>query len=140
MDNISTGERSHVMSLVKSKDTKPELFIRKFIHSKGFRFRIHDKRLPGKPDIVLKKYRTVVFVHGCFWHGHKSTKCKLARIPKSNVEFWSTKIANNAIRDSRNKRALRKLGWKVLQIWECQVKSPAMLNKLINDITHPDLI
>ena len=133
MDNITKEQRSAVMSLVKSRDTKPEVLVRKFLHYCGFRFRLHDKNLPGKPDIVLRKYRTVVLIHGCFWHGHKSGRCRLARIPKSNIEFWKKKIIENAMRDQRNKKMLKKLGWHVIEVWECQLRKP-ILNRLAESI------
>lgn len=135
MDNISTARRSWVMSLVKSKNTKPELVVRKFLFSYGFRYRIHNSKYPGKPDIILSKYRTVIFVHGCFWHGHRSKRCKLARMPKSNIDFWENKIYQNEMRDKRNRTALKKLGWKVVQIWECQLKDKSTLLNLIDIIT-----
>lgn len=133
MDNITKEKRSAVMSLVKSRDTKPEVLVRKFLHSRGFRFRLHDKYLPGKPDIVLRKYGTIILVHGCFWHGHKSKKCRLARIPKSNVQFWKEKIMKNALRDKRNKAILKRLGWCVIEVWECQLRE-STLNRLVADI------
>jgi DNA mismatch endonuclease, patch repair protein len=127
VDNLSKDERSKIMSLVKSRNTKPELLVRKFLHSKGLRFRLHRKNLPGKPDIVLNKFKTVVFVHGCFWHGHNSKKCKLARTPKSNVEFWQNKVAYNRKRDTKNIQLLKKTGWNVIVIYECQIKSKPSL-------------
>ena len=138
MDNISKEERSEVMRLVKSRDTKPELLVRKFLHSCGFRFRLHDKKLPGRPDIVLPKYRTVVFVHGCFWHGHASSNCKFARTPKSNIAFWLDKVRTNSRRDSKNVRRLRKEGWKVIVIYECQLvkKEPPVLLRVVEKIKN----
>jgi DNA mismatch endonuclease (patch repair protein) len=121
VDNVSKKRRSEVMSCVKSKDTGPEMRVRQFLHSHGFRYRLHVKDLPGKPDIVLPKYRKVLFVNGCFWHGHEGPNCKLARIPKSNVKFWKSKIQKNHERDSVNTKKLEKLGWKVLVVWECQI-------------------
>jgi DNA mismatch endonuclease (patch repair protein) len=122
-DIYSREKRSEVMSKIRSKNTKPELVVRKFLFSKGFRFRIHQKNLPGSPDIVLKKYKTVVFVHGCFWHGHPSSKCKIFKMPKSNIVFWETKIKKNQTRHKKAEYALKKLNWKSITIWECELSS-----------------
>lgn len=119
-DTLSKEERSRVMAKIKSRDTKPEKKVRSLLFSLGFRFRLCQKNLPGKPDIVLKKYRTVIFVHGCFWHGHEN--CKNARIPKSNVEFWKNKIERNKQRFAEVSRQLQEQGWKVVVIWECETK------------------
>ena len=108
------------MRAVKSDDTKPEMIVRKAIHRKGFRYRLHDKKLPGKPDLVFPRYKTVVFVHGCFWHWHG---CPRSRMPKSNTEYWEKKIGRNTERDKTNKKALENMGWKVLIIWECSLES-----------------
>jgi DNA mismatch endonuclease (patch repair protein) len=113
--------RSYNMSQIKGKNTKPEILVRKFLHSKGFRFRLHDSKLPGKPDIILPKYKTAIFVHGCFWHGHKN--CKYFVIPKTRAEWWLSKINGNIANDKKKQAALKKSGWKVLNIWECQLKS-----------------
>lgn len=120
-DHLTKIERSKNMAAIKSKNTSPEIAIRKILHSEGFRYRLHDKKLPGKPDLVFKKYRTVIFVHGCFWHQHKN--CKRANIPKSNVDYWITKISKNVQRDKGHLKELRKKGWRVLTVWECQVKN-----------------
>lgn len=120
-DVFTPEKRSEVMRAVKSGDTKPELALRKALHALGYRYRLHVKDLPGKPDLVLPKYRTVIFVHGCFWHGHS---CKRgARVPKSNIDYWVEKIARNKARDRKNAAALRKLGWRVITLWECQLKT-----------------
>lgn len=124
--------RSYNMSQVKSKDTKPEMLVRKYLHAHGFRYKLYDKTLPGKPDIVLPKYKTVVFVHGCFWHGHKN--CKYATIPKTRTEWWTQKINRNKELDKINSAKLRKLGWKVLVVYECslkKVKAEKTLGKLV---------
>lgn len=123
--------RSYNMSMIKGKDTKPEIIVRKFLHSKGFRYRLHRKDLPGKPDIVLPKYRTVIFINGCFWHGHKN--CKYFVIPKTRTEFWLNKINGNVNNDKRKVRVLRNNNWKVIVLWECQLrqkKNLKTLNKL----------
>lgn len=106
------------MSRIRGQDTKPEMLVRRFLHGGGFRFRLHARDLPGRPDIVLPKYRTVVFVEGCFWHGHS---CQKGRIPGTNPDFWHAKIATNQARDRRNHRLLKEKGWRVLRIWECQL-------------------
>jgi len=107
------------MSHVRSKNTKPELFLRSSLHRMGFRFRIHSKKLPGRPDLTLNKYRAVIFVNGCFWHGHK--RCRKATIPVSNRRFWKSKIEKNIMRDRKIHREIRRLGWRVFVVWECQL-------------------
>lgn len=108
------------MSRIKGKDTKPELLVRKFLHAQGFRYKLHDKSLPGKPDLVLPKYKTVIFIHGCFWHGH--ARCKYFTIPKTRTQWWINKININKANDAKAVKALRKEGWKVLVVWGCQLK------------------
>uniref|UniRef100_UPI00384FC5FD very short patch repair endonuclease n=1 Tax=Methanobrevibacter smithii TaxID=2173 RepID=UPI00384FC5FD len=120
VDKVSKEVRSYNMSRIRSKDTKPEILVRSYLFSKGLRFRKNDKRYPGSPDIVLPKYKTIVFVHGCFWHLHE--ECKYAVMPKSNVEFWKKKLYENKERDERNQKELEKLGWKVITVWECELK------------------
>lgn len=119
-DIFSSEKRSNIMSKISGKNTKPEILIRKFLFSKGFRYRINVKALPGKPDIVLSKYKTVIFVNGCFWHGHT---CKKGRIPSSNADFWKEKILNNKLRDKKNLDLLTELGWKVIIIWQCEINN-----------------
>lgn len=109
------------MAAVKGKDTKPEMIVRKYLFSRGLRYRVNNRRLPGSPDIVLKKYKTVVFIDGCFWHGHEG--CRYFRIPKSNVDFWRHKIAMNIARDYSNTVDLQLAGWRVIRIWECEIKT-----------------
>ncbi len=121
MGDVHSKEvRSYNMSRIRSKNTFPEILLRKFLHSKGFRFRLHNERLPGKPDIVLPKHNTVILVHGCFWHHHKN--CKYAKFPKNNSGYWTPKILNNITRDNENLKALKKAGWKVITIWSCKLK------------------
>ncbi|MCX6173987.1 MAG: very short patch repair endonuclease [Ignavibacteriales bacterium] len=108
------------MSKIREKNTKPEMILRSALHKLGYRFRIHSKHLPGRPDIVLAKYNMIIFVHGCFWHQHKY--CTEGRIPSTNSKYWEEKFSNNAIRDKRNKKALRKMGWKVIIVWECEIE------------------
>lgn len=114
-------QRSYNMSRIRSKNTKPELIVRSWLHKQGYRFRLHDKTLPGKPDIVLKKYKTVIFVNGCFWHGHKN--CKYYVVPKTRTKWWLEKINGNIARDKKYQRELKKLGWKVINIWECRIQN-----------------
>jgi DNA mismatch endonuclease (patch repair protein) len=120
-DVVDRATRSRMMSGIRSRDTKPEIIIRKYLHAAGFRFRLAPSHLPGKPDIVLAKYRTVVFVHGCFWHQHPG--CRFATRPANNREFWAEKLGANAARDKRVIRQLREAGWNVIVVWECQTRS-----------------
>lgn len=124
-DIFSTEKRSDVMSKIKSKNTKPEKVVRSLLFSLGYRFRLYVKDLPGKPDIVLPKYKTVILVNGCFWHGHE--KCKDAGIPKTNSDFWYDKISKNKERDKRVSNELEQAGWKVLVVWECQINDKEKL-------------
>lgn len=124
--------RSYNMSRIKGKDTKPELLVRKYLFSQGFRYRLHDKKLPGKPDIILPKYRTVIFVHGCFWHGHEG--CKYFVVPKTRTDWWLEKINNNIVHDKKMDADLDEKGWIVKTIWECELKpdkKPETLEKLL---------
>ena len=114
-------QRSYNMSRIRSTNTKPEMLVRKFIHAHGFRYRLHDKKLPGKPDIVLPKYKTVIFVHGCFWHGHNG--CKYYVVPKTRTDWWLNKINANNVNDVRAVKALKKEGWKIITVWECRLKA-----------------
>lgn len=120
VDKVSKEVRSYNMSRIRSKDTKPEILVRRYLFSRGLRFRKNDKRYPGSPDMVLPKYNTIVFVHGCFWHLHE--RCKYARMPKSNVDFWKNKLYRNKERDERNQKELEEMGWKVIVVWECELK------------------
>ena len=122
--------RSYNMSRIKGKDTKPEMLVRKFLHRQGFRYRLHAKNLPGKPDIVLPKYKTVIFVHGCFWHGHED--CKYYVVPKTRTEWWLNKINGNVQNDKKAFEALKELGWKIIEIWECELKPTAIETTFIN--------
>ncbi len=119
------------MSRIKGKDTKPEMLVRKFLHAQGFRYKLHDKSLPGKPDIVLPKYKTVIFIHGCFWHGH--TNCKYFTIPKTRTQWWINKINTNKTNDAKAVKALKKEGWKVIVIWECKLK-PARMERVLTSL------
>ena len=119
-DTLSAAERSERMSRVRSKDTKPEMAVRRLVHGLGYRYKLHDSSLPGKPDLVFPSRRKVIFVHGCFWHRH-GARCPLTRLPKSKLDFWAPKLEQNRQRDQRNKRLLRAGGWRALTIWECQL-------------------
>lgn len=120
MDGLSPERRSWNMSRIRSKDTKIEVKVRQYLFAKGFRFRKNDKRYPGKPDVVLPKYKTVIFVNGCFWHMHEG--CKQARLPKTNVEFWKEKMERNAANDKLHQEQLCSMGWHVIVLWECELK------------------
>lgn len=120
-DVHSKETRSYNMSKIRSKDTKPELLVRKFLHSQGFRYRIHVKDLPGKPDIVLPKYKTIIFIQGCFWHGHEG--CRYYVIPKTRTEWWLNKINTNISNDLKNRLKLEDLNWRIIDIWECDLKN-----------------
>ena len=135
MDVHDKATRSYNMSRIKGKNTKPEELVRKYLFSKGFRYRKNDKRLPGSPDIVLPKYKTVIFVNGCFWHGHEG--CRYFVWPKSNPDFWKKKIEANILRDKQKIELLKSMGWKVLVVWECQLKVSCRkqtLENLVNSI------
>jgi len=136
-DVHSPTVRSYNMSMIKGKNTKPEIIVRKFLYSKGFRFRLQRKDLPGKPDIVLPKYRTAIFINGCFWHGHKN--CKYFVVPKTRTDWWLNKINGNTVNDKRKIRLLRNDKWRVIVLWECQLKKNKLfktLDKLILKINE----
>ena len=117
---MTLQQRHNCMSHIRAKNTKPEVLVRQYLHAEGFRFRIHVKKLPGCPDVVLPKYRTCIFVNGCFWHGHRG--CRYATRPQSNAEFWQTKIQNNIRRDELSTQALDTMGWRIITVWECELK------------------
>ena len=119
MDSLSASERSERMARVRGKDTKPELAVRSLLHRLGYRYRLHAKELPGRPDLVFRPRRRAIFVHGCFWHRHEG--CKLARMPKSRLEFWEPKLEGNRVRDRTNQKALSDMGWRYLVVWECEL-------------------
>jgi DNA mismatch endonuclease (patch repair protein) len=129
MDTLSRKERSQRMSLIRNRDTKPELLVRRLVHRSGYRYRLHRTDLPGKPDLVFPRQKKVIFVHGCFWHRHP--KCGLARLPKSRLSFWLPKLTENRRRDLKNLRTLRKMGWAVSIVWECETgDQSALVRKL----------
>lgn len=129
-DLFSKKQRSFIMSKVRSKDTKPEILVRKYLFAYGFRYRKNVKKLPGTPDIVLSKYKTVIFVNGCFWHGHEG--CKKAALPTTNMDYWTAKIARNIERDREDKEALEKMGYHVIVIWQCELVAKLRENNLNN--------
>ena len=134
-DKISAEHRSWNMSRIKGKDTKIEVMVRQYLFQRGFRFRKNDKRYPGKPDVVLPKYKTVIFVHGCFWHRHEG--CKLTTTPKTRTEFWEEKFKKNVENDKKHYAQLKELGWNVVVIWECELEKDfeARMEKVIEEIT-----
>ncbi|BEV04582.1 very short patch repair endonuclease [Chryseobacterium gambrini] len=139
-DKHTPEQRRFNMQQIKGTNTKPEILLRKLLFSKGFRYRINDKSLPGKPDIVLKKYNTVIFVNGCFWHGHEN--CRYYVIPKTRTEFWTDKINGNKKRDKKNTELLLQKGWKVITVWECELKKDKLdqtVEKLIHEL-HNNLL
>ena len=131
IDVLSKEQRKRCMSHVRGKDTKPEVMVRQFLFAQGFRYRLYRKDLPGKPDIVLPKYKTVIFINGCFWHGHSG--CKYATIPEANHDFWLAKISGNVERDKSNYAKLFELGWKVIEIWQCELK-PKFREQTLNNL------
>jgi len=136
-DTISKQRRSELMSRIRSKNSKVELLVRSLVHRMGYRFRLHRKDLPGKPDLVFAGRRKVVFVHGCFWHWHPDPNCKQARMPKSRQEFWRPKLEGNRRRDRENRQKLIELGWEVLEIWECEARDPEKIQSRIRAFLGP---
>jgi DNA mismatch endonuclease (patch repair protein) len=124
--------RSYNMSRIRNKDTRPEILVRKFLFANGFRYRLNDKKLPGKPDIVLPKYKTVIFVNGCFWHGHEN--CKYFKLPATRTEWWKEKIEGNIKNDIKKHTLLSEAGYKVMVIWECEVKNKSIFDRIIGEI------
>ena len=137
MDVVDSATRSRMMSGIRSKDTKPEMTVRKYLHAKGFRYRLHTRDLPGSPDLVLPKYKTAILVHGCFWHRHPG--CRYTTTPASNVEHWDQKFRANTERDARKQAALEAAGWRVIVVWECELRrdAPERLERLRNEIASP---
>jgi DNA mismatch endonuclease (patch repair protein) len=134
LDTLSPAQRSARMALVRNRDTSPELRVRRFLHAAGLRYRLHQRVLTSRPDLVFATRRTAVFVHGCIWHRHPDPACALTRTPKSRIDFWTTKFAENMARDQRQRAALETDGWRVLVIWECQTGNLASLEALARDI------
>jgi DNA mismatch endonuclease, patch repair protein len=129
-DVLTSEQRKYNMSRIRNKDTRPEIIVRSAVHRMGFRYKLHDSMLPGKPDLVLKRHKKIIFIHGCFWHMHK---CKYGKVkPKTNIEFWENKRLGNVVRDKKNIRALLRTGWRVLVVWECWTKDTSLLKKKLS--------
>ena len=133
-DKLTSSQRSRCMSRIRGKNTKPEILVRKGLHARGFRFRLHNKKLPGSPDIVLPKYGVAIMVNGCFWHGHKG--CRYATKPKTSIEFWETKIARNRRRDEVTTAHLEALGWTVITVWECELRNSSQLDDRLDALAE----
>ena len=133
MDKISTAQRSANMRAIRSTDTRPEMVVRRLVHRMGYRYRLHQKNLPGKPDLVFSSRRKIIFVHGCFWHQHDEKDCKLARKPKTNVNYWIPKLKRTAERDKEHQAVLKEKGWAVLVVWECEVEEGKCLKSRLQN-------
>lgn len=133
MDTLTPVERSERMSKVRSTDTELEMLVRRLVHRMGYRYRLHRNDLPGKPDLVFAGRRKVIFIHGCFWHRHDDPACRLARLPKSRLDFWLPKLSANAERDAKTQARLEESGWRVMTIWECQVRDTEALKRKISE-------
>ncbi len=138
-DTLTKKERSHRMSLVRGKDTKPEMKVRRLVHGMGYRYRLHRRDLPGTPDLVFPSRKKVLYVHGCYWHRHLDPACKLARLPKSRLEFWLPKLEANAARDRLNQEKLQTMGWRFLVVWECELKDEASLSSRIRSFLNDEV-
>ena len=134
LDKLTPSQRHCCMSRIRGKNTKPEILVRKGLHARGFRFRLHNKKLPGSPDIVLPKYGVAIMVNGCFWHGHKG--CRYATKPKTNIEFWETKIARNLHRDEVTNAHLEALGWHVITVWECELRGKSQATSRLDTLAE----
>ena len=137
MDNLSPEDRSKCMSHIRSRGMKPERLVRSMVHRLGYRFRLHRNDLPGKPDLVLTRHRVVIFVHGCFWHWHPRWDCPIAGLPKSNLHYWRPKLERTRTRDERSSAELATRGWRVLVIWECELRNPAVVESAIVGMLEP---
>ncbi len=137
VDSLTQAERSERMSRVRSRHTAPEMLVRRVVHSLGYRYRLHRRELPGCPDLVFARRRKVIFVHGCFWHRHSDSACKLARLPKSRLDFWLPKLEANRARDVQNQERIAMMGWQSLVIWECQLGDETALRKRIRSFLGP---
>lgn len=133
-DHVNPTKRSEIMRAVRSRDTGPELVVRKMIHRAGFRYRLHSKKLPGTPDIVFPRLKKVIFVHGCYWHGHPG--CKKAALPKSRVEFWKAKVDGNRVRDQTRMLQLRQDGWMPIVVWQCELREPEKLFRRVTSLLN----
>lgn len=137
MDTLTPQERSQRMSKVRSADTRLEMLVRRLVHGMGYRYRLHRKDLPGKPDMVFPSRKKIIFVHGCFWHRHGDPNCKLARLPKSRLDFWLPKLTANAERDAKIQARLAELGWGVMTVWECEARDADALKRRISEFLDP---
>lgn len=137
MDSLTPEQRSERMGRIKGRDTGTELTVRRLLHRLGYRYRLHARDLPGRPDIVFRSRKLAIFVHGCFWHRHPDPQCKLARLPKSHLEFWLPKLEGNRVRDLENQAKLTTQGWKVLVIWECQTGKMDELESILRGALTP---
>lgn len=135
-DKITKRARSQIMQRIRSKNMRPEMLVRRLVHKMGYRYRLHKKDLPGSPDMVLTKKKKIIFIHGCFWHQHALKSCKITHKPKSNTGYWHPKLKRNVERDKRNRKLLRHMGWKVLVIWECELKREKIAHKKIQRFLH----
>ncbi|MCA0016096.1 very short patch repair endonuclease [Mesorhizobium sp. B292B1B] len=131
MDTLSTTQRSERMARIHGRNTKPEMVVRRLLYRMGYRYRLHRADLPGKPDIVFGKRKKAIFIHGCFWHRHRDPACRLARLPKSRLDFWGPKLSANAERDALKQDTLRRLGWNVLVVWECELRQSEQLENTL---------
>lgn len=136
-DHLSTKKRSWNMSRIRSKDTKPEIIVRSLLHRMGYRFRLYRKDLPGKPDIVLPKYRTIIFVHGCFWHRHKG--CKRCTTPSTNRNYWLPKLEKNIVKDKEHRKKLKQMGWRSIVVWECEINNIGKLSQKLEKLMQINL-
>lgn len=130
MGAVSPDSRSKIMKSIRSKNTKPEVVVRSFLHGCGLRFRLHNKNLPGVPDLTLRKFRAVIFVNGCFWHQHEKENCPHSKLPQSNVGYWKEKLERNVARDSENRARLASMGWRVFDVWECEISVETLTSLL----------
>jgi len=136
VDQFSSEKRSRIMATIQAANTKPELAVRRLVHGMGYRYRLHAKELPGKPDIVFPGRKKIVFVHGCFWHRHRG--CRYATSPKTRTDFWNEKFVKNVARDRRNRLALKKMGWAVMVVWQCELKNSEKLARRIDGFLQND--
>lgn len=138
VDTVTPKRRSEIMSNIRAKGMKPEMAVRRLVHSMGYRYRLHRKDLPGKPDLSFPSRRKVIFIHGCFWHRHADPACKISRLPQSNKEYWWPKLERNAVRDSEHVSKLGELGWETLTLWECEIERNISLQQRIRKFLEAD--